>query len=158
MDRCKLEYMIKRFDFKEKKRIIKEMDPYGDYMFKKDISRYLVNPDTNDIDILMYVGPCSTIYYIASLHGDSDIAKLYKADMEKEVEEIKECFIKQYTLINELCIQNDTYPFFKDPTNISECEKRRLDLVRIIPEKIINEFFKVESLGDYEPPKYNSDK
>ena len=49
MDRCKLEYMIKRFDFKEKKKVIKEMDPYGDYMFKKDISRYLVNPDTTDI-------------------------------------------------------------------------------------------------------------
>ena len=62
-----------------------------------------------------------------------------------------------YKSINEFCIKNNAYPFFKDPTNVSECEKTRLDLVRIIPEKIINEFFSVENFGDYYPPKYNKD-
>ena len=57
---------------------------------------------------------------------------------EKSNKEIKEQFINQYKLINELCKNNNTYPFFKDPTNIAECEKTRLDLVRIIPEEIIN--------------------
>ena len=54
-------------------------------------------------------------------------------------------------------IKNNTYPFFKDPTNLVECEKTRLDLVRMVPEKIINEFFSVENFGDYYPPKYNKD-
>ena len=154
MNRCKLEYMIKRFDIKEKKRVIQEIDPYGDYMFKKDLSNYLVNPDTKDIEILKYVGPSSMIYYICLENEDSELARLYKMDMEKEVKEIKEQFINQYKLINELCKNNNTYPFFKDPTNIAECEKTRLDLVRIIPEEIINKFYGVESLGDFEPPFY----
>ena len=94
------------------------------------------------------------VYYIGFKDEDSELARLSKMDMEKEVKEIKEQFINQYKLINELCIQNNTYPFFKDPTNIAECEKTRLDLVRIIPEEIINKFYGVESLGDFEPPKY----
>lgn len=148
MDRCKLEYMIKRFDFNEKKRIIMEMDPYGDYKFKKDISRYLLNPDTKDEDVLMYIGPYTTMYFVSNKDDE------FKELMEKELEEIKEEYINQYKLINELCIKNNTYPFFEDPTNIKECEKTRLDIVRIIPEKIINKFFKVDSLRDYEPPMY----
>ena len=149
--------MIKRFDFKEQKRVIKEMDPYGDYFFKKDLSNYLVNPDTNDIEILQYVGPCSMIYYVALSYEDSEMVSLYQSEMETEVQEVKEKAIAQYKLINDLCIANNTQPFFKDPTNISECEKTRLDIVRIIPEEYINKFFGVESLGDYEPPKYNEE-
>ena len=148
MDRCKLVYMIKRFDFNEKKRIIMEMDPYGDYKFKKDISRYLLNPDTKDEDVLMYIGPYTTMYFVSNKDEE------FKELMEQELEEIKEEYINQYKLINELCIKNNTYPFFEDPTDIKECEKTRLDIVRIIPEKIINKFFKVDSLRDYEPPMY----
>ena len=148
MDRCKLEYMIKRFDFNEKKRMIIEIDPYGDYKFKKDISRYLLNPDTKDEDVLMYIGPYTTMYFVSNKDDE------FKELMEKELEEIKEEYINQYKLINELCIKNNTYPFFEDPTDIKECEKTRLDIVRIIPEKIINKFFKVDSLRDYEPPMY----
>ena len=148
MDRCKLEYMIKRFDFNEKKRIIMEMDPYGDYKFKKDISRYLLDPDTKDEDVLMYIGPYTTMYFVSNKDDE------FKELMEKELEEIKEEYINQYKLINELCIKNNTYPFFEDPTNIKECEKTRLDIVRIIPEEIINKFFNVDSLRDYEPPMY----
>ena len=148
MDRCKLEYMIKRFDFNEKKRIIMEMDPYGDYKFKKDISRYLLDPDTKDEDVLMYIGPYTTMYFVSNKDEE------FKELMEQELEEIKEEYINQYKLINELCIKNNTYPFFEDPSDIKECEKTRLDIVRIIPEKIINKFFKVDSLRDYEPPMY----
>lgn len=148
MDRCKLEYMIKRFDFNEKKRIVMEMDPYGDYKFKKDISRYLLDPDTKDEDVLMYIGPYTTMYFVSNKDDE------FKELMEQELEEIKEEYINQYKLINELCIKNNTYPFFEDPTNIKECEKTRLDIVRIIPEEIINKFFNVDSLRDYEPPMY----
>ena len=152
MDRCKLEYMIKRFDFNEKKRIIKEVDPYGDYKFKKDISRYLVNPDTDDEEILMYIGPYSMLYFVSNKDEE------YKKLMEQEVNEIKEEYINQYRLINELCIKNNTHPFFDDPNNIKECEKTRLDIVRIIPERLINEYFNVDSLRDYEPPLYKKEK
>ena len=48
--------------------------------------------------------------------------------------------ISKYRKINELCIKNNIYPFFKDPTNICESEKTRLDLVEIMPEEIINKF------------------
>ena len=148
MDRCKLEYMIKRFDFNEKKRMIIEIDPYGDYKIKKDISRYFLNPDTKEEDVLMYIGPYTTMYFVSNKDDE------FKELMEQELEEIKEEYINQYKLINELCIKNNTYPFFEDPTDIKECEKTRLDIVRIIPEKIINKFFKVDSLRDYEPPMY----
>ena len=137
MDRCKLEYMIKRFDFKEKKEIIKLMDPYGDYEFKKDISRFLLNPSTTDEEVLINL---PLIQYFPE---------------EREI--LINHFIEQYKLINEFCIKNNTYPFFKDPNNVSECEKTRLDIVRILPEQYINKFFGVDSLGEYEPPKYNNE-
>ena len=138
MDRCKLEYMIKRFDFKEKKKIIQLMDPYGDYAFKKDISRFLLNPETTDFEIL------SQLPFIM----------YFPEEKEPFINE----YIKLYKSINEFCIKNNTYPFFKDPTNVSECEKTRLDIVKIIPEEIINKFFGVECIRDYEPPLYNGDE
>ena len=157
MDRCKLEYMIKNFDLNESKRLIMEIDPYGDYMFKKSVSKYLENPDTTDPDILIYVAPLASYYYTEILYNDIESAKMHKMEAEKEIADVKQQFINQFKLINDLCIKNNTYPFFKDPTNLVECEKTRLDLVRIIPEKIINEFFSVENFSDYYPPKYNKD-
>lgn len=151
MDRCKLEYLIKGFDLDEKKRMIREIDPYGDYKFKKDISRYLLNHDTDDEEVLMFIGPYATMYYISKDES-------FKELMIKEQEEIKEEYIQQYKLINELCIKNNRYPFFKDPNNIKECEKTRLDIVKIVPENIINEYFGVNSLGDYKPLVYNKNK
>lgn len=53
--------------------------------------------------------------------------------------------------------KNNNFPFFKDPTNVSECEKIRLDIVKIIPEEYINKFFGVSGLYEYEPPRYNDD-
>ena len=135
MDRCKLEYMIKRFDFQEKKKIIKLIDPYGDYEFKKDISRFLLDPNTTDDNILSQL----------------PILKYFPETKESFINE----YIDLYKLINDLCIKNKAYPFFEDPTNVAECEKTRLDIVRIIPEEMLNEFFGVESIRDYEPPIYN---
>ena len=137
MDRCKLEYMIKNFDFKEKKKMIVLMDPYGDYEFKKDISNFLLDPNTTD-------------YYILN---NLPILNYFPEEKEPFLNK----YIDLYKTINELCIKNNTYPFFKDPTNVSECEKTRLDIVKIIPEKYINEYFGVGSLGEYDPPRYNDD-
>ena len=135
MDRCKLEYMIKKFDFKEKKKIIQLMDPYGDYAFKKDISRFLLDPETTDEEIL----------------NQLPIIMYFPEEKEPFINE----YIELYKSINEFCIKNNAYPFFKDPTNVSECEKTRLDIVKIIPEELINDFFGVNSIRDYEPPIYN---
>ena len=138
MNRCKLEYMIKNFDIKEKKTMIWLIDPYGDYEFKKHISRFLLEPDTTDLKILNHL----------------PVLKYYPDEKEPFIKK----YISLYEEINKLCIKNNTYPFFKDPTNVSECEKTRLDIVKIIPEEIINKFFGVESILDYEPPKYNGDE
>ena len=132
MDRCKLEYMIKNADFKAKKEIIYEMDPYGDYFFGKDCSNFLL-----DIN-----GP-NVFYY----HPEFQ----YLPEMKDEL--IEEA-IKKYKYINELCINNKIYPFFKDPTNVEECERIRLDIVKIMPEEMINKFFGVDHIRWYEPPIY----
>ena len=157
MDRCKLEYMIKRLDLKEQKEMIRLIDPFENYLFNEKISKFLLEPETDDIDILFHIGPAHAIYYsICVWCDDQEFIEPYRKDKESELEEIKSKYINQYKLINELCIKNNTYPFFKDPTNIRECEKTRLDIVRIKPEELINEFFGVDSLIDYEPPFYNS--
>lgn len=66
-------------------------------------------------------------------------------------------FIRLYKQINELCRINNINPFFNDPTNVSECEKTRLDLIRVLPEEYINDFFGVGSFRDYKPPKYDGE-
>ena len=132
MDRCKLEYMIKNADFKAQKNIIYEIDPYGDYFFTKRHSEFFLDP--NDPDVLVFYPEFEFLPEIR--------------------DELINKAIEKYTRINELCMKNKTYPFFKDPTNICECERIRLDIVKIIPEEIINKFFGVESLRDYEPPIY----
>lgn len=137
MDRCKLEYLIKNMDFQEKKKVIKLMDPYGDYEFKGYISKFLLNPDTTDDNILVNL----------------PILRFFPEEKEPFINK----YINLYKSINELCIKNNTYPFFKDPTNVIESEKVRLDLVKIIPEEIINKFFGVDSIRDYEPLKYTND-
>ncbi len=135
MNRCKLEYMIKNFDVKEKREIITLIDPYGDYEFKKHISRFLLEPNTTDLKILNAL----------------PVLKYYPDEKEPFIKK----FIELYKKINELCIKNNAYPFFKDVTDVSQCEKTRLDIVKIQPEEFINKFFGVDSIDDYEPPIYN---
>ena len=138
MDRCKLEYMYKRFDFNEKKKMIQLIDPFGDYEFRNYISRFLLDPNTTDENILVNL---PLLQYFP-----------------EEKEEFINKYIDLYKSINELCIKNNTYPFFKDPNNVIECEKTRLDIVKIIPENILNDFYGVESIRYYEPPIYNEEK
>jgi hypothetical protein len=109
--------MIKNFDFKEKKKMIVLIDPYGDYEFKKDISSFLLDPNTTDFYIL----------------NNLPILKYFPEEKKPFLNK----YIDLYKEINELCIKNNTYPFFKDPTNVSECEKIRLDIVKIIHENTL---------------------
>lgn len=133
MYRCKLEYMIKYIELKESKNIVHEMDPYGNYFFQKHRSKFFLNPDAENL-----------FEYFPEFEFVSEMK-----------EELIEEAISKYKKINELCIKNNIFPFFKDPTNVSECEKTRLDLVEIIPEEIINKFFGVDSIRDYTPHRYN---
>lgn len=137
MDRCKLEYMLKNFDIKEKRKMIELIDPNGVYAFSKHISNLLLDPNTTDLTIL------------------NDFPQFKYFPDEKIV--LINRFIGLYMKINEVCKMNNIYPFFKDPTNVSECEKTRLDLIRILPEEYINDLFGVESFRDYKPSKYVGD-
>lgn len=159
MDRCKLEYMIKNIPLKEAKDLIYEIDPKGVYKFDRDISKFLLNPDTEDVELLVSVGPCHTIYYtVCEFEEDEEQLALYRADMEKERAEIFESYAAQYRKINEICTSNRTYPLFADPTDVSACEKTRLDLVKIVPEELLNRYFGVSSLREYEPPLYRTEE
>lgn len=74
MDRCKLEYMYKNLEFEEKKKLVRLMDPNADYEFRKYMSRFLVNPETDDIDILFLIGPYHTLYYtIYEVEGETEV-------------------------------------------------------------------------------------
>lgn len=52
MYRCKLEYMLKNVDIKEKNKMIELIDPRGVYEFREDISSLLLDPDKTDSNIL----------------------------------------------------------------------------------------------------------
>lgn len=135
MNRNKLEYLIINFDIKEKKEMIWLIDPNGDYEFKKHISKFLLEPDTTDLNIL----------------NQLPVLKYYPDEKERFLKK----FINLYEQINALCIKNNICPFFKDTSNVSECEKRRLDIVKLVPEESLNEFFNIDSFWNYKPSKYN---
>lgn len=138
MDRCKLEYILKHLDIPDRKEMVMLMDPYGDYAFKKDVSRFLVDPETTDEEVLQNL----------------PLIQYFPEEKEPFLQE----YIDLYKQINDMCIKHNRVPFFKVPTNVAECEKTRLDLVKIVPEEILNAFFGVDSIRDYEPPKYKCDK
>ncbi len=138
MDRCKLEYILKYLDIPDRKEMVMLVDPYGDYAFKKDVSRFLLDPETTDEEVLQNL----------------PLLQYFPEEKEPFLNE----YIDLYKKINDMCIKHNRQPFFKDPTNVAECEKTRLDLVKIVPEEILNAFFGVDSIRDYEPPKYDCDK
>ena len=137
MDRCKLEYMYKNMSIEKRKELIQEIDPKGEYMFNHLICKFLKEPNTNNLDILKYIP------------GYKKMGK---------IDEVKKKYIKQYEIINQLCIENNTFPFFKDPSNIKESEETRLDLITLFPESKLNQFFGVKDFYDYRPPIYNLEK
>ena len=77
MDGCKLEYMIKNIPLKEAKDLIYEIDPKGVYRFDRDISKFLLNPGTEDVELLLCVGPCHALYYTLCEIEDDEEHKLF---------------------------------------------------------------------------------
>lgn len=133
MNRSKLEYFIKNLMEYKKKEIIEEIDPNGDFKFDHLTIEFLKNPDTTDPFVLLAVPN----------YMDPTFVEAYKQK-----------YVKQFELINDLCIKNNIYPFFKDPTNLVESELTREEICEQVHESILNEFFNVKSFREYQPPIY----
>lgn len=82
--------------------------------------------------------------------------EIEKLEEFKKIEPtIREKFKNIFTEINQICIDNHTYPIFEDPSNIEECLKIRKDLLCVYDgEEGLNKSFGVKSYYDYEPPEY----
>lgn len=134
MQRSKLEYLTKNLQHKSKLDLIEKIDPNNDYDFDLLAEKFLREPDTKDPFILLaipnYMDPTF-------------------------VEKYKQKYVKKFEEINELCIKNKIKPFFKDPTNLRECELTREDLCEQVYESELNEYFNVKSFRDYDPPVYD---
>ena len=133
MERCKLEYAIKNLPEFKKGKFIEEVDPNGDYEFDFLVAKFLRNPDTKDPFILLAVPNYTDPAF---------------------VEAYKQKYIKKFEKINQMCIENRIYPFFKNPKDLAECEATREDLCELECESVLNAFFGVERFRDYNPPIY----
>ena len=136
---CKLEYLIKNIDIIPKKRLI-----------------FLIDKDNWDQFHKSSIEKLEEFKKLQPVYGDSKDYKVWSykcakrrdAQLRKEFEEI-------FTEINQICMDNHTYPIFEDPSNIEECLKTRKDLLYVYDDdKELNEFFGVKSFFDYEPPRY----
>jgi hypothetical protein len=89
--------------------------------------------------------------------GDSAEALMYECI--KEINEERQKKYEQiFSEINEICINNKTYPIFNAPSNIEECLKIRKEVLHMYKEEEVNAFFNVESIRDYTPPIYEIEK
>jgi hypothetical protein len=89
--------------------------------------------------------------------GDSAEALMYECI--KEINEERQKKYEQiFSEINEICINNKTYPIFNAPSNIEECLKIRKEILHMYKEEEVNAFFNVESIRDYTPPIYEIEK
>ena len=105
-------------------------------------------------------------YYIKELEnfknmevitGDSAEALMYECIKELN-EERRKKYEQIFSEINEICINNRTYPIFNAPSNIEECLKIRKEVLHMYEEEEVNAFFYVESIRAYAPPIYEIEK
>jgi hypothetical protein len=89
--------------------------------------------------------------------GDSAEALMYECIKELNEERQKK-YEQIFSEINEICINNKTYPIFNAPSNIEECLKIRKEVLHMYKEEEVNAFFNVESIRDYTPPIYEIEK
>lgn len=133
MDRCKLEYLIRKFSSADKEEIIQLFDPEGRNYFHSLARDFLMNPDTKDVYTLSFI-PAN-----------------YKIE---NIENTKILYRQIFKRMNELFIANKTCPVFDNPADLTACELTRRDMLLKRSEKQLNEFFGVESFYDYVPPVY----
>lgn len=128
----KLEYLTCDIDIGPRRRLI-----------------YLIDPDGfNDFNSLILD---SFLSFKEEKNENCD-RRSYKSSLARHERE-KNNYISIFQEINQICIDNEVAPLFKDPTNILECLSRRLDLLN--PRKIeeLNEIYGVD-VCKIRPEKY----
>lgn len=134
MIRCKLEYLIKNIEIRSRKRLIFLFDKDSQFEFHRVRTRSIEEFKNSQYDL---TDEYQRIMYEVEKDNDESLRKEYE-NIFKE--------------INEICIDNNTYPIFNDPTNTEECLKLREDLLKEYNEEDIKKFFDGKTLRDYEPP------
>ena len=137
MDRRKLEYMIKNFSTSAKDEILKHFDIEGIYEFHFLARDFLMNPDTKDVFTLSFI-PAN-----------------YKP---VNIENTKLKYTLIFTIINEIFIENNAFPVFDNPKDLTMSELTRRDIIKKQSEKVLNNYFGVDSFYDYNPPVYKPNK
>lgn len=140
MRRCKLEYMIRNIPLIPRKRLINLFDVESQFHFDEYYIKELENFKNMEV-----------------VTGDSAEALMYECIKEIN-EERRKKYEQIFSEINEICINNKTYPIFNAPSNIEECLKIRKEVLRMYKEEEVNAFFDVESIRDYTPPIYEIEK
>ena len=134
MIRCKLEYLIKNIEIQSRKRLIFLFDKDSQFEFHRVRTRSIEEFKNSQYDL---TDEYQRIMYEVEKDNDESLRKEYE-NIFKE--------------INEICIDNNTYPIFNDPSNTEECLKLREDLLKEYNEEDIKKFFDGKTLRNYEPP------
>lgn len=134
MIRCKLEYLIKKIDIISRKRLIFLIDKDNHFDFHRVNTKAIEDFKNVQYDL-----------------SDEINQILYEVEKEND-RSLREKYEKIFTEINQICIDSNLYPIFKDPSNTEECLKLREDLLKVYDEEDIKRFFGGKSLLDYEPP------
>ena len=137
MDRRKLEYMIKNFSTSAKDEVLQHFDINGIYEFHSLARDFLLNPDTKDIYTLSFI-PAN-----------------YKPI---NIENTKLKYTLIFTRINEIFIENNAFPVFDNPKDLTKSELTRRDIIKKQSEKVLNNYFGVDSFYNYNPPEYKPNK
>ena len=130
-----LDYLTRGIEWNARQKLIDMFDPHSNTMlFNFLIVKFLKDPyTTNEFKLLAIPN-----------HEDPAV-----------VEGVRQKYRQYFASINEACIANGIYPFFKDPNDLKACESMREFLIREWPEWLMNERFKVDSYYRYTPPAYD---
>lgn len=130
-----LDYMTRGIEWNKRLDLVDMLDPHQNtMMFNFLIVKFLKDPYTTNEFILLAIPN----------HDDPAV-----------VEGVREKYRQHFAKINQMCIENGIYPFFKDPNDLKECEQMRELLIREWPEWLMNESFKVNGYHLYTPPAYD---
>lgn len=135
MNRCKLEYLIKGIDIIPRKRLIFLFDKDSQFEFHRTTTKSIEEFKNKKYDLN---DECQRILYEVEKDTDDSLRNKYQ---------------NIFSEINQICIENNAYPIFSDPSNIEECLQLREELLKVYDEEIIKTFFDGKSLRDYEPPR-----
>ncbi len=133
MIRCKLEYLIKGIDIIPRKHLIFLFDKDSQFEFHRVHTKSIEEFKNKQYDL-------------------SDEYQRIMYEVEKDADDsLRDKYKGIFSEINQICIENNTYPIFDDPSNIEKCLQLREDLLRVYDEEIIKKFFDGKTLRDYEP-------